>query len=257
MDKPRAKKSFGQNFLQDASVVRKIIAAADIQAGETVLEIGPGTGVLTSALVEAGAKVVAVEADHDLISGLQERFGGRITLVEGDILNPPRSFELTETYKLVANIPYNITSPILEKFLSHEPRPSRMVLMVQKEVADRISAKPPQMSLLSIVCQIYAEVTKVCNVPAGAFRPAPKVDSAVVKLDVRPLGPADPESVIALAKIGFSHPRKQLHGNLAASGRGTSAEIKAALETIGLNPQIRAEGLTVGDWISLEARLPR
>ncbi|TAK04008.1 ribosomal RNA small subunit methyltransferase A [Patescibacteria group bacterium] len=304
---PRAKKSFGQNFLQDASVLRKIVSAAGIVLGEAVLEIGPGTGVLTQALVDAGAKVTAIEADHDLIPGLRERFGDRITLVEGDALKfdlrtdptmPPLSKgRVAEAsylplgkgehegvvggaFKLVANIPYHITSPILERFLAHEPRPSRMVLMVQKEVADRITAKPGDMGLLSVVCQLYADVRKVTNVPRGAFRPIPKVDSAVVRLDLRtdpampplskgrvaetsylPLGKgehegvAPREKVIRLAKAGFSHPRKQLHGNLVAAGYGTTGQVKEMLSKAGLDPKARAETLAVDEWVSLARAL--
>ncbi len=259
---PRAKKSYGQHFLADPSAVGKIVAAASLAPGETVLEIGPGTGVLTHGLVEAGAKVVAVEADTDLVPALRETFGERIDLVEGDILGLRRQDSTLGgrlqdgTYALVANIPYNITSALVEDFLRRAPRPSRMVLMVQKEVAERMAASPPRMGLLSVVCQTYADVKKVLNVPAGSFRPAPKVDSAVVLLRLHdPSGHAsaanDPEAVIALAKAGFSRPRKQLHGNLAAAGYGTSEEIKAALEKMSLRPDARAETLSATQWADL------
>ncbi|OGL66911.1 ribosomal RNA small subunit methyltransferase A [Candidatus Uhrbacteria bacterium RIFCSPHIGHO2_01_FULL_63_20] len=277
---PRAKKSFGQNFLADPTVLAKIVAAAEIQPGETVLEIGPGTGVLTQALLDTGAKVVAVEADHDLIPALRETFGDRITLIDGDVLTTPYPLPPTP-YKLVANIPYNITSDVLHRFLTAEPRPIHMVLMVQREVADRITAAPPDMGLLSVVCQMYADVRKVANVPRGAFRPSPKVDSAVVRLDVRSgdrrrgtpdRGPersedtqggggagqdptVHPEEVIALAKAGFSRPRKQLHGNLVAAGYGNSEEIKQKLSSLGLDPKARAENLRVDDWMALAQAL--
>jgi 16S rRNA (adenine1518-N6/adenine1519-N6)-dimethyltransferase len=220
----KAKKSFGQNFLQDQSVVKKIIKAAEIKKGETVLEIGPGTGVLTRALVNAGAKVIAVEADHDLIAPLEEEFGDVITLIEGDILSIwgqvgireffekiPVSRPDPKQYKLIANIPYNITSDIIQHFLRADKKPKQIVLMVQKEVADRIIAKPSKMSLLSVVCQLYAKCSKIANVPAGAFRPIPKVDSAIVKLDLVHGSAVDIEQVIKLAKVGFSSKRKQLH----------------------------------------------
>lgn len=262
---PRAKKSFGQNFLQDASVLRKIVEAAEIVPGEAVLEIGPGTGALTQALVDAGARVIAVEADHDLIAPLHEKFGDRIELIEGDVLALDLTHTLSLTrrgvasavsFKLVANIPYNITSPILERFLAHEPRPSRMVLMVQKEVADRMTAKPGEMGLLSVVCQLYAACKKACNVPRGAFRPIPKVDSAVVRLDLKANAQCpEPESVIKLAKAGFSHPRKQLHGNLAAGGFGTSERVKGALASAGLDARARAEALSVDEWVALAKAL--
>ena len=269
---PRAKKSYGQNWLVDETVVAKIIAAAEIVPGETVLEIGPGTGVLTQALVDAGAKVTAIEADRDLVTALKERFGDSIKLILGDALS--NSYHLPPTtYKLVSNIPYNITSDVLKKFLTTDPKPTRMVLMVQREVADRMTAVPPKMSLLSVVCQLYAHCEKIANVPAGAFRPIPKVDSAIVRLDRLPfviptgalssskgeaegsLGVARDdkhrEQVISLAKAGFSARRKQLHHNLSTHLHLPTQSVKDALESIRLDPKIRAEGLTVHNWTKL------
>src|SRR3989338_5463541 len=168
----KAKKSLSQNFLQDQSVIKRMIEAAEIQKGETILEIGPGTGVLTQALVEAGARVIAVERDPDLIPALRERFGESATIAEGDILRLTQDPVLGlkhGKYKLVANLPYHITSPILERFLSHATESTRMVVMVQKEVADRIVGKPPRMSVLSVACQLYAEVKRLFVVPAGSW----------------------------------------------------------------------------------------
>ena len=264
---PRAKKSFGQNFLNDPSVIRKIVAAAEIVPGETVLEIGPGTGVLTQALVDAGAKVVAVEAEQDLIEPLQHQFGDRISLIEGDIMTLP-TVKLPHSYKLIANIPYNITSAVLERFLAHEPNASRLVLMVQREVADRmVAGLPPARGggkgggrgLLSVVCQLYAEVKRVCVVPRGAFRPIPKVDSAVVLLDKSHSSHQshEPERVIALAKAGFRARRKQLHGNLAAAGVVSSAQAKQLLEEQGIDSKARAEILTVENWIALSEKIAK
>lgn len=251
----KAKKAFSQNWLIDKSVVKKIIAAAEISKGETILEIGPGRGVLTEALVAAGAKVIAVEADQDLLKPLQAMFGAKIRLVPGDILSQDlRKLGLRDgKYKLVANLPYSITSAILEKFLSQAPKPSRMVIMVQKEVADRIVAGPPKMSLLSVACQIYAKPKKAAKVPAKAFRPAPKVDSAVVRLDlVKPKKGVDAEAVIALAKIGFCARRKQLQKNLSAAKIASAEDIKRALQNLNIDPQARAENLTVDNWIKLK-----
>ncbi len=250
---PKAKKSFGQNFLVDQTVVSKILKAAEIEEGDRVLEIGPGTGVLTRALVNAGAHVTAVEADKDLIPGLQKEFGDKIFLVEGDIFMFSQHDE--HSYKLVANIPYNITSAALEHFLTTSLRPSRMVLMVQKEVADRITAQPPRMSLLSVVCQLYASCSRVAIVKAGAFRPIPKVDSAIVRLDLYDSGHPQlaglhPETVIAIAKKGFSSKRKQLKSNLGP-------ESVSVLEQLGVDPRIRAEALTVEQWIAYSRLLSR
>jgi 16S rRNA (adenine1518-N6/adenine1519-N6)-dimethyltransferase len=262
---PRAKKSFGQHFLKDRSVLKKIIAAADIRPGEAVLEIGPGTGVLTQALLDAGANVTAIEADRDLVALLHEKFGDRITLIQANALNVSSFMFHDSGYKLIANIPYNITSAVIEKFLTEDPRPIRMVLLVQKEVADRMTAKPPNMSVLSVACQLYADVKKVANVPPGAFSPPPKVDSAIVVLDVAatfrsPGGglktaATDPEHIIALAKAGFRARRKQLHRNLADAGVAPSEMVKKTLEHMGLTPNVRAEQLTVENWRQLKAKL--
>ena len=255
MSLPHAKKSFGQNFLIDTSAVKKIVEAAEIQKWETVLEIGPGTGLLTEALVAAGAKIVAIELDHDLIAPLTEKFGDSVELIEGDVLSMRTLPVENRKFKLIANIPYNITSPILEKFLAYGPHPTRMILMVQKEVADRILANPPKMSLLSVVCQLYADCSRVTNVKAGSFRPVPKVDSSVVKFDlVDSTKLSNPESVIHVAKCGFSSPRKQLQNNLASAFKKEAAEVKEILVSIGLNPQIRAEGLTIQNWIELSEK---
>lgn len=246
------KKQFGQNFLKDKGIVQKIIKAAEIVPGETVLEIGPGTGILTEALVAAGARVIAVEADRDLISPLREKFGDTIELVEGDVISLASTVvPRLGAYKLVANIPYNITSKILETFLTSKTPPTRMVLMVQLEVADRIAAAPPDMSLLSVVCQAYADVKKAFNVSRTAFKPSPNVDSAVIRLDLRADPAVDPEKIIRLAKVGFSSRRKQLHRNLSASTIASSAAVKDALTQIGLPPEARAETLSVHNWIQL------
>ena len=301
------KKSYGQHFLTDQAVVKKMVDAAEIKKGETVLEIGPGTGVITEALVAAGAKVIAVEADRDLIKPLQEKFGDTIELIQGDIFSvflPPfprgdrgglpagfadKGLPLSDSkYKLVSNLPYHIASHVLRQFLSTSPRPTRLVIMTQREVADRIVAKPPKMGLLSVVCQLYASCKKIANVAPGAFRPAPKVGSAIVRLDVFPppfprgdrgglpvkrvagIGglPLQPEKIIKLAKTGFSSKRKQLQRNLSASPVGLSVglrprdakifpteKIKETLQEMGLDPRIRAENLTVEQWVELYHRL--
>ncbi len=244
---PKAKKSFSQNWLVDVTAIKKIVAAADIKPGESVFEIGPGTGILTRALVEAGAKVTAIETDTSLIEPLREEFGDQIELIEGDALSFTPSMS---RYKLVANIPYSITSDILRRYLTINPGPERLVLLVQKEVANRIIAHPPEMSLLSIVCQLYATCSRAGSVPAGAFRPIPKVDSAIVVLERLDLSKSDyhPEEVISVAKRGFAARRKQLQKNLGKEG-------KEALEATELNPKIRAQELTVNDWIELTHNL--
>ncbi len=235
-------------------MIRKIIAAAEIEPGEVVLEIGPGTGVLTRALVEAGAKVVAVEADASLVPALQEEFAEKATIIHADILSFMKDAEQlcahgvkAGKYKLVANLPYAITSLVLEQFLVHPPVPSRLIVMVQREVADRIVSKPGDMSVLSVMCQIYATCSKVVNVKPGSFVPAPKVSSSVIALACLEQKGFDPEKVISLAKQGFSSRRKQLHHNL----KSTFPDPKAVLESLGLDPRVRAQELTVADWVKL------
>ncbi|MEK7665437.1 MAG: 16S rRNA (adenine(1518)-N(6)/adenine(1519)-N(6))-dimethyltransferase RsmA [Patescibacteria group bacterium] len=261
-----AKKSFGQHFLHDKSVIKKIITAAEITPRETILEIGPGHGILTQALVDAGASVIAIEADRDLIPDLKEKFGNRAHLLFGDVLKFSTAKLLNypiiklPNYKLVSNLPYNIASAVLEKFLADEHSPTRMVVMVQREVADRILAKPGDMSVLSVACQLYADVKRVCNVFPGAFHPMPKVDSTVVQLD-RSLrmdkrsvtNRNNVEQVIQLAKLGFVSRRKQLQGNLGKK-YGTE-RVKMTLCDIGLNDKARAQELSVDQWIELWERL--
>jgi 16S rRNA (adenine1518-N6/adenine1519-N6)-dimethyltransferase len=250
---PRAKKSFGQHFLADQSVLAKIVKAAEIVPGETVLEIGPGTGILTQALLDAGAHVVAIEVDRDMVATLYGVFGDRIVIKQADVLSlSDKEIEklVGGTYKLVANLPYNVGTAVVERFLSIPHRPDRLVVMLQKEVADRMAAKPPKMSVLSVACQLYADCERLFVVPPGAFRPPPKVDSAVVRLDPKPVS-ADAESVIALAKAAFASKRKQLQGNLAQAGVADAATVKQALKAIGYPENARAETISVRDWVRL------
>jgi len=257
----RAKKSFGQNWLVDETAVHKLVDSVELQKGERVLEIGPGTGVITKALIETGAEVTSVEFDHELIQPLHQEFGDQIHLIEGDALALlPDQYPISP-YKLVSSIPYNITSDILKTFLTTSNPPVTMCLVVQKEVAERICAKPPQMSLLAVVCQLYAKCEYMHTIKAGAFRPIPKVDSAVVKLMRYPnghpdLGPLGTEQVIRIAKLGFSSKRKQLQKNLASLPLDKRpSDLKKMFEDIGLSPDVRAENLTVDEWIKLVGKM--
>lgn len=267
------KKSFSQNFLTDKNIVRKIVQAAEVGRGDLVLEIGPGKGILTEALFSAGARVIAVEADSDLIEplshilpllaedGVRDRSEPRQAsggLIHGNILSVSVWQKLrrvigNEPYSVVANIPYNITSPILETLFRAKPKPKSLTLMVQREVADRLLAVPPETSVLSIACQLYAKGKKVMQVSRGLFNPPPKVDSTVIRLVLRvePFGGIDPEKILKIVKAGFSFRRKQLHGNLAKAGFCSSEKAKETLKTIGLDEKSRAENLTVENWVEL------
>ncbi|MEK7574797.1 MAG: 16S rRNA (adenine(1518)-N(6)/adenine(1519)-N(6))-dimethyltransferase RsmA [Patescibacteria group bacterium] len=251
------KKSLGQNFLKSKKVLSDIVQAGKIQPGETVLEIGPGEGSLTEVLLSAGAKVVAVEKDRRLIPVLKQKFAkeianGSLTLNEADILdfNPSSSLKAS-SYKLIANIPYYITGMILEKFLSGENPPTLMVLMVQKEVAERIMARDGKESILSMSVKVYGTPRYVGTVKAGNFVPAPNVDSAILAIEnisKKFFADVSEEKFFAVMKAGFAHKRKQLLGNLKTNWPNITTE---TLIKIGLNPKIRAEDLTLENWLVL------
>ena len=262
-----AKKSLGQHFLADLQVVRETVAALDARPGDQILEIGPGRGVLTEALVEAGAKVVAVELDADLIPELRRL---PIEIIQADILkvDPGRVFE-RGSYKVAGNIPYYISSPILRHLLEANPQPELVVLMLQKELAERVVAAPGDMSLLSVSVQLYGRPEIVREVPASAFRPRPKVDSAVLRIDVYPQ-PAVPlpdrERFFAVARAGFSERRKQVHNALQRNFKPAGAHTKAsldpasvteALRAAGVDPVRRAETLTLPEWAAVAEAVSR
>lgn len=245
-------KQWGQHFLRDRSVLEKIIEAARCGGGDTVLEIGPGEGVLTEALLQTGASVIAVETDPLLAGALRARLGGTsLQVISDDILKPGllSSLSLPASYLVVANIPYNITSALLQLLLTQAQKPSRMVLLLQKEVADRLMAQPPDMSLLSVMCQTYARCRRVCLVPPGAFFPPPKVTSAVVAFDLyqEDALPSDPEAVITLAGRAFRFRRRQLRNTLATREH-PKKKIEEALGALKHFATARPEELTSKDW---------
>ena len=261
----RPSKEFGQNFLIDREVLETIVQAADLKKDDVVLEVGPGFGVLTSELVGQVGRVVAVEADKKMAKILKEILEApkNLEVVENNILKLQvseygfRNYE----YKLVANLPYQITSAVFRKFLSEEPRPNEITVMVQKEVAERICAKAGEMSLLSLSVQFYGQPEIVAIVPRRAFWPEPEVDSAIIKISnikniyERNKKEIDPGKFFRLAKIGFSSRRKQLQNNLAGGLRLKNEEVQNILIKLGFDPKIRAQDLGVDNWISLVNRL--
>ena len=257
----RADKSLGQNFLQDTYALEKIVAISGILPTDTVLEIGPGLGALTRHLAAAAGQVIAVELDERLFPPLKEVISGwtNITLIQGDILKlTPADIVPVTDYLVVANIPYYITSALLRHLLETNPRPRRVVLTIQKEVAERICAKPGDMSLLALSVQVYGQPAIAAMIPAEAFHPAPKVDSAIVRIDLTP-APFIPASLLdtffSLARAGFSQKRKTLRNSLSAGMRKTPAEMETLLRSAGIDPKRRAETLSLEEWRELTARM--
>lgn len=257
----RANKSLGQNFLQDPYALNKIVNAAEILPTDTVLEVGPGLGALTRHLAAAAQRVVAVELDGRLLPPLREVLTGysNIEILQGDMLElSPAEVIRVPNYLVVANIPYYITSALLRHLLETTPRPRRIVLTVQKEVAERICASPPDMSLLSLSVQVYGTPRVAAVIPAGAFYPVPKVDSAVVRIDLSP-APFIPYTLLdtffTLARAGFGQKRKQLRNSLARAVNETPAEIEKTLRAAGIDPKRRAETLSLEEWRELTARM--
>jgi 16S rRNA (adenine1518-N6/adenine1519-N6)-dimethyltransferase len=269
----RARKSLGQNFLIDDAALDRIVAAAEIEPGDTVLEIGPGLGTLTRRLAEAAGRVVAVEIDQNLIPALRAVLAPHpnVQLVHGDILQldpadliqPPNypTIRLSDypttrlpNYKVVANLPYYITSAVIRHLLEASVRPSRLILTMQLEVAQRIVAGPGDLSLLAVSVQFYGAPSIVTRIAAASFYPAPQVDSAVVRIDVHAQPPAavrDVDRFFAVVKAGFGQKRKQIH-NALRGGLALPAEtIKAALTRSGIDPKRRAETLTLAEWAAL------
>jgi len=256
----RADKALGQNFLQDPYALERIVNAAEILPTDTVLEVGPGLGALTRHLANAAQKVIAVELDGRLLPPLQEVISGytNIEIVQGDMLKiSPAEIIPVADYLVVANIPYYITSALLRHLLETTPRPRRVVLTVQKEVAERICASAPDLSLLALSVQVYGIPRVAATIPAGAFYPAPKVDSAVVRIDMFP-APFIPYTLLdtffLLAKAGFSQKRKTLRNSLSAGMRKPPAEIESMLRAAGIDPMRRAETLSLEEWRELTAR---
>ncbi|MGQ9683558.1 MAG: 16S rRNA (adenine(1518)-N(6)/adenine(1519)-N(6))-dimethyltransferase RsmA [Anaerolineae bacterium] len=255
------RKGLGQNFLFDRAALERIVAAAELSPADTVLEVGPGLGHLTRLLAACGARVVAVELDAQLVRVLRHELGGlpNVQVVEGDILAlNPATLAGGAPYKVVANLPYYITSAAIRHLLEAEPPPTLLVLTVQREVADRITATPPDMSLLAVSVQLYGRPRRVARIPAGSFYPAPKVDSAILRIDVRPhpaVDMGDREHFFAVVRAGFVQRRKQLRNALAAGLRRTAADVEAALARAGIAPTRRAESLSLEEWARLARQI--
>jgi 16S rRNA (adenine1518-N6/adenine1519-N6)-dimethyltransferase len=248
------KKSLGQNFLIDPAALERIVEAAEIAPGAAVLEVGPGLGSLTRYLALAAERVVAVELDMGLIPVLEDVLGDfdNVEIVHGDILelDPARLMD-QPGYWVVANIPYYITSNLIRHLLEAQHKPARLVLTVQREVAERITAKPGDMSLLALSVQVYGQARVVRRIPASAFYPPPKVDSSAVRVDLFPqplVPPEDLDIFFRLAKAGFGQKRKTLRNSLSAGLHLSGSQAAALLEAAEIDPQRRAETLSIEEW---------
>lgn len=257
----RARHSLSQNFLADPEVLEAILAEAAPAPGSRILEIGPGLGFLTGGLLDAGAQVTAVELDRGLAAFLRERFdadigSGALRLIEGDALDEDLTRLVPAPYDVVANLPYHVTSPILHRLLGDAPRPERLVLMVQREVAERIAAPPGGMSYLSVFVQYHATVRIAFEVPPEAFEPEPAVRSAVIVVepfpdDDRLPSPEAEDALWRLVQAAFRERRKMLHNVLSRQLPVEPARVDAALAAAGIAPDRRPQTLAVGEWLEL------
>lgn len=261
------RKGLGQNFLVDPHHLAKIVEIAELTPADTVLEIGPGPGTLTRLLAAAAGQVIAVELDPGMVNLLRHELPyPNLTIIEADILQTPveslihnyqlpiTTHSLQSPYKVVANLPYYITSAVLRHVLETTPRPQRVVVTVQKEVAQRMVAKPGDLSLLAVSVQFYGQPKLVHHIPAGAFFPPPKVDSAVVRIDTYtkpPVPVTDVGQFFRVVKAGFGQKRKQLKNSLSAGLHQSAAVIGPALHQADIDPTRRAETLSLAEWARL------
>lgn len=252
-----ADKSLGQNFLQDSSALEKIALAAEIQADDCVLEIGPGLGSLTRYLAVSAKQVTAVELDPDMLSPLKAVLTPyqNVRVLQGDILKLSISEIIDQpNYLVVANIPYNITSLIIRHLLESGLKPRRVVLTIQKEVAERICAKPGDLSLLALSVQVYGKPSIAAIIPADSFHPVPKVDSAILRIDIydEPLIPNILlNKFFKLIKAGFSQKRKTLRNSLSSGLHIPTTESESLLSRAGIDYMRRAETLSIDEWKEL------
>ncbi len=265
----RARKGLGQHFLVDEAVLETITSAAELTPGDVIMEIGPGLGILTGELARQAGLVIAIELDRKLAAILEQTLSsfGNVTIINDDVLKIDPAALLQEqktklpsavntpfNYKVVANLPYYITSPVLRHFLEASAKPQIMVVMVQKEVAEAIVARPGQMSVLSISVQFYGEPRIISYVPAGCFYPAPEVDSAILRIDVYPqpaVAVGDRDSFFELVRAGFTASRKQIVNSLTQGLGLSKTEILSLLKEVSIVPQRRAETLTLDEWAQL------
>lgn len=247
------KKSYGQHFLTNPDLAKRIVGAAETARFDAVVEVGPGYGILTEWIKHP--RLVLIEADRDLIPELREKFP-KAEIVQADAAKADyaaclKKFGTIRNWVLIGNLPYNSSAAIIMQALRSPYPPQEMLVMVQKEQAERMMAKAGEMGLLSVAVQLYASVERIMEIGPAAFNPPPKVQSSVIHLVRHKFIPEKVEEIITLAKVGFASRRKQLHKNLASADVATSEEVKAALEKCGLRDKSRAQELSAEDWVSL------
>jgi len=265
MDRIKPIKHLGQNFLIDKNILKKITKTADLKPQDIVLEIGPGLGVLTQELAKKAKKVIAVEKDSRMCQALRENLKdfNNIEIINKDVLK----FEIIKlfknlklkikNYKIVANLPFYITAPVIRKFLESENPPQEMVLMIQKEVAQRVCSQPPKMSILAVSVQFYAGAKIISYVSKKSFCPKPKVDAAIIKITPwdKPGLSQNKEEFFKVVKAGFSQPRKQLINNLSKGLKLDKEQINKLLKKLNIQPNQRAETLSINNWLDLSKML--
>jgi 16S rRNA (adenine1518-N6/adenine1519-N6)-dimethyltransferase len=251
----RPKRSLGQNFLVDENILDRIVSSADITSIDNILEIGPGLGSLTEKLASAAGRVIAIEIDSTLFPILNENLTEytNIKLVNDDILEINPAHHIGGPFKVVANVPYYISTAIIRHLLSGRDKPTMLVLTLQKEVAQRAIASPGKMSLLSVAIQFYTRPSILFTIKAGSFWPRPEVDSAVIRLVVEPFDKykiTDESTFFAIVRAGFSQKRKQLKNNLSHLGYPAD-QIDNLLQKANVDGKRRAETLSVGEWVNI------
>lgn len=256
----QTKKSLGQNFLVNPHILDKIVSAAEISKSDIILEVGPGTGNLTKKLVEKASKVIAIEKDRRLIDPLKETFKNYpgVEIIEGDILELEiGKFIGNSGHKVIGNIPYYLTSNLIRIILEEWPRPELIVLTIQKEVAQRMLAKPPHMNLLALSVQYYAEPEIISYISKNNFRPIPKVDSAIIKLTTKHItyNKGGDKKLFELIRTGFSEKRKQLAPILSKKLGLEKEKILDIFKKTGINSNARAENLSLEQWGTLNKHL--
>lgn len=233
-----------------------MVAAANIRPGDTILEIGPGLGALTQELILTGAKIIAQEKDRDLVAVLREQFkdAKNLEIIEGDARHDLSLYNNYKNYKIIANLPYYLTAPVIRQFLEANNPPELMVFLIQKQVGQRICAKPPRMNLLAVSIQVYATPKIISYVSQKCFWPEPEVDGTIIKITPhheRTGAATNRESFFKIVKAGFSHPRKILISNLCISLGINKNDLEKIFATLAIPLKSRAENLAVGDWIGL------